>query len=65
LKEGLANWLDGGMLATMKNAKSKAPLAIRQWLAVQGSKGGQAGTVEDKREAARARWSKPDAKKRQ
>ena len=47
----------------MKNANTKAPRQIRNWLARIGSAGGKAGSSDDKRKAAMVRWDKPGARK--
>ena len=47
----------------MKNANTKTPRQIRNWLARIGSAGGLAGSKADKRRAAMVRWDKPGARK--
>lgn len=47
-----------GYSDSVKNKNSTAPQSVKNWLKAIGSRGGKAGSREDKRKAANARWSK-------
>jgi len=47
----------------MKDSKNQIPFAAREYLSRIGRKGGRAGSNEDKKRAAIARWNKPGARK--
>lgn len=47
----------------MKNSKTEIPAGAREYFAAIGRRGGRAGSREDKRKAALARWAKPGARK--
>jgi hypothetical protein len=50
-------------ICAMKNPNTKAPKAVRAWLAEIGSTGGKGSDSSAKRRAAMVRWAKPGARK--